>query len=248
MQTFSKRRPHQPIRLRNGDCPISINLESRLQKISPLDTVGWLASQPLDLRIWAAEVGRWREFDGGQFIYHAGDPSDGIYGLGSGSLHLTFPLISEEPVIIHRGEVGFWIGDNAELAAVPRLVSVTAATDCRLFHLPSRAVQSLLREHPAHWRSFYALSALNVEVAVTQLSEALALSARARACRRLLEVSSESADVAISQDQLAKLIGVTRGTMRRCLDELVARGAIEWRYRRLHIRSRAVLEYYKDEQ
>lgn len=161
---------------------------------------------------------------------------------------MTFPLISEEPVIIHRGEVGFWIGDNAELAAVPRLVSVTAATDCRLFHLPSRAVQSLLREHPTHWRSFYILSALNVAVAVTQLSEVLALSVRARACRRLLEVSTNSADVGITQDELSKLLGVTRGTMRRCLDELTAMGAIEWRYRQLHVISREILERFKDEQ
>jgi CRP-like cAMP-binding protein len=161
---------------------------------------------------------------------------------------MTFPLISEEPVIIHRGEVGFWIGDNAELAAVPRLVSVTAATDCRLLHLPSRAVQSLLTEHPAHWRAFYTLSAINVAVAVTQLSEALALSVRARTCRRLLEISSSADDVGVTQDELARLVGVTRGTARRCLDELAAMGAIEWRYRHLHVIKRSILERYKDEQ
>jgi len=238
----------QRIKKKNGDCAISINSETRLLRIAPLDKVGWLSSQPLDLRVWAAEVGRWREFNTGQFVYHAGEPSDGLYGLGSGSLHITFPLIAEEPVIIHRGEVGFWIGDNAELAAVPRLVSVEAATDCRLFHIPSRAVQALLREHPLHWRSFYALSALNVAVAVTQLSEALALSVRARVCRRLLEISTNSADVGVTQDELAKLIGVTRGTMRRCLDELTAMGAIEWRYRHLHIANRQILEQHRDEQ
>lgn len=232
----------------NGDCTILLNSDLRLQKISPLEHVGWLSSQPLDLRHWAAEVGRWRDFGAGQFVFHAGDPPDGIYGLGSGSIQITFPLMAEEPVTVQRGEVGFWIGDSAELAAVPQLVSVTAATDCRLYHLPSRAVQTLLRENPAHWRSFYTLSALKLATAVTLLSEALALSIRARACRRLLEVSSNSPDVGITQEELAKLIGVTRGTMRRCIDELTAIGAIEWHYRQLHIKRRDILDLYKDEQ
>ncbi|MCU0731896.1 MAG: Crp/Fnr family transcriptional regulator [Hyphomonas sp.] len=202
----------------------------------------------MEFQLWAARAGRWRDFKAGQFIYLAGDTSDGLYGLGSGSLHITFPLIAEEAVIIHRCEVGFWIGDNAELASVPRLVSAAAATDCRIYHLPSRAVQGLLTSDPAHWRAFYALSAINVAIAVTQLSEALALSVRARACRRLLEVSANSPDVGITQDELAKLIGVTRGTMRRCLEDLTALGAIEWRYRNLHIKSREILTSYKDEQ
>jgi CRP-like cAMP-binding protein len=235
-------------RQKNGNCTNLHNSEARLEKLAPLDKIGWLADQPLDFRLWAAEAGRWRAFKAGQFVYHAGDRSDGIYGLGSGSLHITFPLIAEEAVIIHRGEVGFWIGDNAELAAVPRLVSLAAATDCRLYYLPSRAVQGLLKEAPAHWSSFYALSAINVKVAVSQLSEVLALSVRARVCRRLLDLSQSFSVVDVTQEELAKLVGVTRGTLRRCLDDLEAMGATEWRYRRLHILNRETLAIYKDEQ
>jgi CRP-like cAMP-binding protein len=200
------------------------------------------------VQLWAAEAGRWRDFKARQFIFHAGDPSDGIYGLGSGSLHITFPVIAEEAIMIHRGEVGFWIGDNAELAAVPRLVSLAAATDCRLFHLPSRSIHTLLADNPICWRSFYALSAINVALATSLLSEALALSVRARVCRRLLEISNGSDGAGVTQDELAQLIGVTRGTLRRCLDDLVAEGAIEWRYRRLHVTRREILLLHKDEQ
>nr|WP_246317598.1 cyclic nucleotide-binding domain-containing protein [Hyphomicrobium methylovorum] len=87
---------------------------------------------------WASEIGRWRRYGAGQFVYQAGDPSDGIYGLADGSLEITFPLVAEEPVSVYRAEVGFWIGDAAELASVPRIVSLMAATESRLLHLEYR--------------------------------------------------------------------------------------------------------------
>ena len=61
----------------------------------------------------------------------AGDSADGLYGLASGGLEITFPLIADEPVVVYRAEPGFWIGDNAELADTPRLVSLKAATQAR---------------------------------------------------------------------------------------------------------------------
>ena len=34
---------------------------------------------------------------------------------------------------------------------------------------------------------------------------------------------------------MAKLVGATRGTLRRCLDDLASRGGIEMRYRKLRV-------------
>ena len=52
--------------------------------LDPLDRVGWLARQPASFRAWAAESGRWRQFDAGAAIYLAGEEPDGMYGLGAG--------------------------------------------------------------------------------------------------------------------------------------------------------------------
>ena len=73
--------------------------------LAPLDGVGWLAQQPPAFRDWAAATGRWRRYREGQVLYDAGDPSDGLYGLADGSLDVTFPLVAEEPVTLHRAEV-----------------------------------------------------------------------------------------------------------------------------------------------
>ena len=68
---------------------------SKHHRIAPLDQVGWLAVEPEAFKDWIAEVGRWCSFLTGQVIYHAGDPSHGLYGLASGGLEVAFPLVAE---------------------------------------------------------------------------------------------------------------------------------------------------------
>ncbi|MFT3731739.1 MAG: Crp/Fnr family transcriptional regulator [Hyphomicrobium sp.] len=218
------------------------------ENIAPLDQVGWLAGQSQDFREWATQVGRWRPYGAGQFVYQAGDTADGLYGLAEGGLEITFPLVAEEPVSIYRAEIGFWIGDAAELADIPRIVSLMAVTESKLLHLPSHAIQQLLSSRPEYWRAFYRLAALNSSTAVALLSEVLSLTVRARVSRRLLQLTERLQEAPITQDDLAKLVGVTRGTLRRCLDDLAARGAIEMRYRKLRVLDSGILTTFRDEQ
>lgn len=224
------------------------NIDDPATKIAPLDKLGWLSEQPQDFVDWVARSGSWRTFSAGQFLYHAGEPSDGLYGLGSGALEITFPLIADEPIAVYRAEIGFWVGDTAELAEKPRIVSMAAATNSSVFHLPSRAINSLLRANPEHWRSFYALTSRNFVLAMTILSETLALTVRARVCRRLLEWGIQSADIEITQNEFAKALGVARGTLSRCLTDLEAQGAIELHYRGVRLLDPDLLATYVNEQ
>jgi CRP-like cAMP-binding protein len=221
---------------------------AKREKLSPLDEVGWLADQPTEFKEWAEQVGRWKTFKKGQFVYHAGDPADGIYGLASGGLQMTFPLVAEEPVIVYRAEIGFWIGDAAELASRPRMVTLMAASEAKLLHLSSAAIKILLANKPEQWRCFYQLSMSNLHLAVTQLAEALALTVRARVCRRLLALSDTEGHAVITQEELAKLLGVARPTLRRCLVDLETQGAIETHYGKLRVVDASILRLFKDEQ
>jgi CRP-like cAMP-binding protein len=220
----------------------------RIIDLAPLDRLGWLAEQPEDFRAFVAREGRWRRVAEGGFVYQAGDAADGLYGLAEGALDITFPLLAEEAVTVHRAEIGFWIGDNAEFSETPRLVGVTAAVDSRLLHVPGRALRRLLAERPEHWRAAYRLSARNVETAVRLLSEALSLTVRARVCRRLLRLAAENGEATITQEALAALVGVTRSTMKRCLAGLVEEGGVAQRYGALRVTDPAVLATHVDEQ
>ncbi len=216
--------------------------------LGSLERVGWLAEQPSDFIAWAKRVGRWREFTAGQFVFHAGDKSDGIYGLAAGALEIQFPLVAGEPVSVYQAEIGFWVGDAAELTRNERFIGLIARTDSRLWYLPSRSIQELLRGQPEHWRAFYSLSRRNQETAVTLLSEALSLTVRARVCRRLLRLTEVQRDARITQLDLARTIGIARGTLQRCLADLEAQRAIAVGYRNISVVDPALLRVYVDEQ
>ncbi len=223
--------------------PIVTNAMERRRNLAPLDRLGWLAEQPPALGAWVAEVGRWRSFTSGQVLYEAGDTGDaGLYGLAAGSLDITFPAVTDEPVSLHRAEPGFWIGELALLAETGRLVSVHAGSAARVLVVPGAAIRAHLDRHPEHWRCFYALTHRNMAVALGLLGEALALPPAARVARRLLQLADAEGVVAGTQEQLAGLVGVTRTTVRRALKRLVDEGAIETGYRSLKIRRRDLVE------
>lgn len=216
----------------------------RIRDLAPLDRVGWLAEQPEEFQSAVAAVGRWRKVEAGAFLYHAGDPPNGLFGLADGGLDITVPLLSEEPVPIHRAEIGFWIGDSAELSETPQLVSVTAVAPSRVLHVPGPALRRPLEEKPERWRALYRLSARNTATAVRLLSESLSLPVRARVARRLLVLAVRSRDVSITQADLARLVGVTRATLQRCLADLEAAGAVERRYGAVRVLDEALLERF----
>jgi CRP/FNR family cyclic AMP-dependent transcriptional regulator len=220
----------------------------KTSELAPLDTVGWLAQQPPAFQNWAAAAGRWRRYQKGQILYDAGDPSDGLYGLAEGALDITFPLVADEPVTLHRGEVGFWIGESALLALEPRAVSIHAALRSRVFFIAGDSVRAMLAERPEHWRAFYLLSHLNAVTAVNLLAEVLALSVTARVARRLLRLAAPNGVVSVTQDDLAKLVGIARATLQRAFEEFAQADAIQTGYRSITITNRDVLERYVNQQ
>jgi CRP-like cAMP-binding protein len=214
----------------------------RETSLAPLTSRGWLATQPEAFRQWIADNGRWVHYSAGQLIYQAGDDPDGLYGLGEGALEITLPLTGEEPVTIYRAEPGFWIGESALLARTSRLITLEAAAASRVFRIPATAIRALVAERPEHWRPFFELSHLNVTTSVTLLAEALALTPRARLARMLLRLADDDDKVTARQDELARLIGMTRSSLQRALHSLGDAGAISGGYGCTLIRDRACLE------
>jgi CRP-like cAMP-binding protein len=210
--------------------------------LSPLTERGWLAEQPAEFQEWARASGRWRQYEAGRVLYDVGEAPDGIYGLGEGAFEVTLPLVSDEPVIIHRAEPGFWIGESAVLAGCERTVSVAVVARSRVFRIPAAAVREVVGRRPEFWRAFHHLSHINAMKVATLLAEALSLSPRARLARTILRLSEPGGAVHASQHDLARLIGMTRSTLQRSLAELAAAGAIETGYRSLAVRDRAALE------
>lgn len=216
--------------------------ESTAKRLGILLETGWLSRQPVGFQVLVARLGRWKVFAAGETIYLAGEEPDGLFGLGEGILELTFPLIGEEAVVVHRAEPGFWIGEAAILTDQKRYVTLSAATAARVFVIPASSIRRIVEEEPRYWRSFYDQCLTNQITTVTLLAEALSLSPRARVARILLRLARKDGTVPGSQEDLGRLLGMTRSSVRRALSSLIDMGAVESGYGVLSIRDRALLD------
>jgi CRP/FNR family transcriptional regulator, cyclic AMP receptor protein len=216
--------------------------EKPARRLGILGRTGWLSRQPDDFQTLIAQLGRWREFTAGEVLYFAGEEASWMVGLAEGILEVTFPLVSDEPVVIHRAEPGFWTGEMSVLPGQTRLISIAAATNVRVFVVSASSIHRILTADPRHWKSLFDLSLLNSRIAVTLLAEALALSPRARVARILLRLAGADGAVPGSQEDLGRLLGMTRSSVRRALTSLIELGAVESGYGRLSVRDRAALE------
>ena len=198
--------------------------------LSPQDKIGWLAGESAEFKNWVQENGYWRRLAQGEDVYIAGDEPDGIYGLAHGILEISFPLDDVTNVSIHRAEPGFWMGESALFSRERRMVSLSAATDCLVFHIPAAAMERLTIEKPESWRAFYRQSHINQKQTVRLLAESIALSPRARFSRLLLRLSENGGDIVGSQESLGALLGLRFTTCKRIAASLVAANAIESGY------------------
>ena len=153
-----------------------------------------------------------------------------VYGLGEGLLDVLVPLGEDEEVLIHRAPPGFWIGDGTILTGTKRALSVRTATDSRLFAIPGGALRHELSLFPEGWVALQRLSARNAQLAVTALAEVLALPPRRRFASLLLRCATPNGVVQATQEELGRLMGMSRMAFRRAFRDLLDQGIVRTDY------------------
>ncbi len=206
-----------------------------MRKIDVLTIEGWLSEEEPAVRKRIMALGRIVRVGRGQSLYAVGDSPDAMFGVVQGQVDVSLPVAPEEEVLIHRGGPGFWVGDSALLAQVGRAMSVTAATDCEVLRLPGSAVRAYLTEMPQDWPCFYRLNHRNTVLAIQVLAEVLTLSPRARCARTLLRIAQPDGVVPATQEELARLNGMSRASLRRAIADLVRSGVIGTGYGEMRI-------------
>lgn len=208
-----------------------------------LATTGWLAQQPREFQERMTRLGRWISINRGSVVYTVDDEADAIYGLGEGMLDVAIPVSDDKEVVVHRALPGFWVGDAALLAGSRRTISLYAASDSRLFKLPAVAVVRSLKEYPDDWMCFYRLSHANTTISLRTLAEVISLPPRTRFARALQRLTSTGGEVRLTQQELGRMVGMSRAAFRRSFAELIAQGIVKVEYGGVIIRDRAALDF-----
>ncbi|MDW3682273.1 Crp/Fnr family transcriptional regulator [Cupriavidus sp. CV2] len=182
-----------------------------------------------------------RSYHAGATVCHRGDPADHWLAVVSGMIKVDTASSAGRAVTFAGVPAGSWFGEGAVLKEEPRPYSVVAIRDSRLAFVP-RATFFWLLDHSSQF-SRYVIDQLNARcgyyvglVHNLRLHEA---SARVAFClaemfnQQLYPVTDKI--LALSQEELGRLSGLSRQNTNRALREMVDAGLITLEYGSIRI-------------
>jgi CRP/FNR family transcriptional regulator, cyclic AMP receptor protein len=205
---------------------------------------GWLSQTPPSFCRAVLDRCTLQKVAAGATIYATGDPPGGMYGLISGAFRVSVAQGERGPYFAHFFGPGDWFGEGPAISGRSRIVGLCAARDSELLHLSLRSVDDILREQPASWRLFAALTLGKLEVAMWAIDDLMmrdsfkrfvAVLLRLGGCRAATPSGEAPIAVHVSQDDLAAMANVSRSTANAILRRLEAGGHIKQSYRQIAI-------------
>jgi CRP-like cAMP-binding protein len=204
----------------------------------------WFGSIDVETRRAMVSHSRSKVLQPGEFVYRQGDRPDGIYGIVSGALKISTLRDDGKEAVLTVLEPGDWFGEVSCIDGKPRPHDTVAVVPSKLMHLRLHHVNKLM-EGDRFLRAMAALQSMRLRGAFALLEDAMLKSTRARIARRLrrlarddaAEESTQRRTIAITQDRLATVLGITRQTLALELKAMVSEGAISLGYGRIAIAS-----------
>ncbi|EDL49065.1 Cyclic nucleotide-binding protein [Erythrobacter sp. SD-21] len=199
------------------------------------------------LQAHLVRTSRERLFDDGQIIQQRGDPADGFWLIEEGAVRVGQFLPDGEFRAVALLGAGDSYGELAVFSGKPRIVDAVSRGQSRVRLIAARPFLDALANYPASTRAL--LGALS-----EQLQDTLAILAGLRhgtnpaRLAGLLSAmagdSAEAAQITITQQELADLLGVTRATAHAALKELQKHALVERGYGAIRIPDPPMLGRY----
>jgi CRP/FNR family transcriptional regulator, cyclic AMP receptor protein len=179
-----------------------------------------------------AEVSFLRRLARGQVLFLTGEPSEHLYVVRSGLLHVVTSSPHGDQFVLSTVAPGQTLGELSILDGQPRSADVVAAESTELMAVPAAAVQALLDREPAALRAFATELARSLRRLTGAMGDILFLDLPRRLAKLLLADATAEPDgtyhveLAGSQSVLAAQLGVTRQSLNKALTGLTKRGWI----------------------
>jgi len=178
-------------------------------------------------------------FQRGEMLFRYGEPSERLFLIEKGRVKLTIPSPSGNELfigILGRGEI---FGELSIIDRGPRAMSARAMEDSAVVALGGDVFWTLLEDHPAFARRLLELMARRLRRADERSQDLVFFDAPTRLARKLLELAEEHGEAAgahdeikigvkVTQEEMAQMIGVSRGSVNRLLATFAGQGWITW--------------------
>lgn len=204
-----------------------------------LNTGRWFAQLPPAFSSALMKMARVRKLKSGEVLFLRNSPPCGLYAVVSGSVRISGQIGSEDDtreallVVLPPPQ---WFGEITVFDGATRTHDAHAAEPSVLLQIPQAELLAWLRKHPQHWRDLAVLMADKLRLAFTSMEEQTVLSAPLRLARRLVGMAEgygvqtgrggTRRVLAVTQQELALMIGVSRQTTNEILKKLEAQGIL----------------------
>lgn len=199
---------------------------------------GWFRGCDPGMQQALLALGRERRLDPGEPLFSRGTADRGLYGVVSGALTVqAAEADGAMPVLVVIGP-GHWFGELSFTDGLPRSHDAVADEPTRVWCVPREPMLAWLDRHPVGWRDVARLAVGKLRIVYHVVDEEMRRPVAERVARRLWlalhgwgwRPDDPQHRVRWSQDQLARMLGTSRGSVNRTLRELEQQGAIRLHY------------------
>src|SRR5690348_1019954 len=190
-----------------------------------------------------------RKFGVGDTIFLIGAPGDSMMAILEGTVRISVPSPEGKEVvlaILHHGEV---FGEIALLDGKGRTADARAMTRCNVAVLDRRDVLAFFERQPKAWPKLVEVLCDRLRRTDQHLAEMALLEIPLRLAKTLLRLLAEDTagpKIALSQRELGNIVGASRESVNKCLNEWQRRGIVTIEDNFITIANRPVLEQMAD--
>ena len=179
----------------------------------------------------------------GESLFLKGSEPDALFGVVSGRLRVSAAGRLGREAVIAMLEPGHWFGEVSLLIGRERVYDTVAVEPCEVAVVLADDFHRLIESrHDVHM-AFTRLVCYRLREALAWIDDMILEPLPARLARQLLALDARGTDspLALSQDDLAAMLGVSRQSVNRQLRQWAEGGLIELRYGHVTLRDRAGL-------
>jgi CRP-like cAMP-binding protein len=204
----------------------------------------WFKCLPRELKSLLLDNSLLRTFEAGEIISAEDHRQTGFWGVLEGQVAITRRIAYDSEFLFHLGSQGFWFGEAGLLNRKVALVTATARTGVRALFLPAAKFDQIVDNQPQYFRCFAELQTTRYAVILRHVAQSVGLPVEEYLRIRLADISdiihadgskTETVELALSQSDVARMIGASRQTANKLLKKLEKEGLIKVSFRNIEI-------------
>ena len=205
---------------------------------------GFLATLERGDRQAVEGAGVERRYRTGQWLFHQGDPGDFVALLVRGRVKVVAGHTSGGTSILSVRGPGELVGELAALDESPRLAGATALDPLTARVIAADEFRALVAARPSLSLALLRMLVRRLQEADRRRAEFGSADTAFRIARLLVELADDDGHLALSQQELAAMVGASRESVARALAALRRDGLVATERRRISVHDRAGLERF----